>query len=93
MLFFGLTDEAYEALPAQLLALVRADPVVTATRVGTELALRFRAFDGYAWRVESSPDLSVWTTLGAPHYPSKGVFTLTVPATTSGPQFFRAVLP
>ena len=93
VLFFGLTDEAYEALPAQLLALVRADPVVTATRAGADLLLRFRAFDGYAWQVESSPDLNFWTTLGAPHYPSNGVFTLTVPATTSGPQFFRAVLP
>ncbi len=88
----GLTDEAYEALPAQLLALVRADPVVTVTRTGADLRLHFRAFDGYAWRVESSADLSAWTTWSEPHYASNGVFTLTVPASAS-PQFFRAVLP
>ena len=89
---FGLTDEAYEALPAQLLSLVRADPVVTVTRTGADLRLHFRAFDGYAWRVESSADLSAWTTWSEPHYASNGVFTLTVPASAS-PQFFRAVLP
>jgi hypothetical protein len=89
---FGLTDEAYEALPSQLLARVRADPVGTATRNGNSIELRFTAFDGYAYRVETSLDFATWTTVSEPHYSTNGVFSLTVPAAV-GPQFFRAVLP
>lgn len=88
---FGLTDEAYEALPSQLLSLVRADPTVAAQRIGNSIELRFTAFDGYAYRVESSSDFATWTTVGEPHYGTNGVFRLTVPATSS-PQFFRAAL-
>jgi hypothetical protein len=88
---FGLTDEAYEALPGQLLALVRADPVGTAVRVGNSIQLHFTAFDGHAYRVESSADFSTWTTVSEPHYSTNSVFGFTVPATAS-PQFFRAVL-
>jgi hypothetical protein len=87
---FGLTDEAYEALPSQLLSLVRADPVATATRIGNSIEIRFTAFDGYAFRVESSSDFATWTTVSEPHYSTNGVFSLTVPA-TSAPQFFRAI--
>jgi hypothetical protein len=89
---WGLTDEAYEALPSQLLSRVRVDPIGTATRVGNSIELRFTAFDGYAFRVEGSTNLSTWTTVSGPHYSTNGVFTLTLP-TSSGPQFFRAVLP
>ncbi len=88
---FGLTDEAYEALPSQLLSLVRADPVATVNRIGNSIELRFTAFDGYAFRVESSTDFATWTTVSEPHYSTNGAFSLTVPA-IAGPQFFRAVL-
>ena len=88
---WGLTDEAYEMLPSQLLSLVRADPVATATRANNAIELNFTAFDGYAYRVESTTDFATWTTVSGPHYPSNGVFTLGVPL-NSGPQFFRAVL-
>jgi hypothetical protein len=89
--YFGLNDEAYEALPAQLLSLVRADPVVRATSGAGGVELSVNAFDGYTYRVESSTNLTTWTTLSEPHHPTNGVFTLTVPASNS-PQFFRAVL-
>jgi hypothetical protein len=88
---WGLTDEAYEMLPSQLLSLVRADPVATATRAGDSIELRFTAFDGHAYRLESTADFAAWTTVSEPHYPSNGVFTLSVPP-NSGLQFFRAVL-
>jgi hypothetical protein len=88
---FGLTDEAYEALPSQLLALMRADPVGTATRIGNSVELHFTAFDGYAYRVESSADFATWTTVSEPHYSTNGIFRLTAHATPS-PQFFRAAL-
>jgi hypothetical protein len=90
-LMFGLNDETYEALPAQLLSLIRADPVVRATSGAGGVELSVTAFDGYAYRVESSTNLTTWTTLSEPHHPTSGVFTLTVPA-SNGSQFFRAVL-
>jgi hypothetical protein len=90
-LMFGLNDEAYEALPAQFLSLVRADPVVSTTRVVGGAVLSVTAYDGYTYRVESSTNLTTWTTFNEPYHPTNGVFTLTVPA-SSGPQFFRAVL-
>ncbi len=86
----GLNDEAYELLPSQLLALVRADPVVLATRAGPCIELRCQALDGYAYRVEGSASLTNWVTVSEPHFPTNGTFTLTTPA-TNGPQFFRAV--
>jgi hypothetical protein len=89
--YFGLNDEAYEALPAQLLSLIRADPVVRATSGAGGVELSVNAFDGYTYRVESSTNLTTWTTLSEPHHLTNGVFTLTVPA-SNGPQFFRAVL-
>ena len=89
---FGLTDEAYEALPSQLLSLVRADPVVTATRSGSSIELRFAVFKRGLYRVESSTNLVTWTTFSEPHSPIRDAFILTIPA-TSAPQFFRVVLP
>lgn len=89
---FGLTDEAYEALPSQLLSLVRADAVVTAAPLGNSVELQFTAFDGYAFRVESSTNLTNWTTFSEPHFTTNGVLTLMVP-TANGQRYFRAVLP
>jgi hypothetical protein len=88
---FAVTDEAYEILPGQLLSLVRADPLGTATRSGDSIELHFTAFDGYAYRVEQSGDFANWSTVSEPHFGTNGVFTL-VPPALSGAQFFRAVL-
>ncbi len=88
---WGMTDEAYEILPSQLLGLIRFDPVGTVLRSSNAFELRFTAFDGYAFRVESSMDLAAWTTVSEPHYSTNGVFALTLPASDQ-PQFFRAVL-
>jgi hypothetical protein len=89
---WGLTDTAYEALPSQLLALVRADSIGAATVQGERTAMvQFSGSDGFSYAVESSSDLRTWTTLSSPHYSTNGVFTLTLPM-TSGAQFFRAVL-
>lgn len=87
---FGLNDDAYEMLPAQLLSLVHADPVVSAIRTGGTLWLRCAALDGFAYRMESSGNLEDWNTFSEPHHPTNGVFTLPVPA-AGAPQFFRAV--
>jgi len=89
---WGLTDEAYEILPAQLLSRIRPDPVATIARAGAATELRFTAFDGYAYRVEGSIDAATWSTVSEPHDSSNGVFTVTIPAGGEH-RFFRAVLP
>ena len=77
---FGLTDEAYEILPSQLLARVRPDPVGFAGRGENSIALRFSVWDGPAYGVECSADGNLWTPFSAPHHGTNGVFTLTAHA-------------
>ncbi len=89
---FGLTDAAYEALPGQLLARVRPDPIGRILAANNALELTFSAFDGFAFRVESSTNLCDWTTFSEPHFSTNGTFTLAVPP-TFGPRYFRVVLP
>jgi hypothetical protein len=88
---FGLNDEAFEILPAQLLARVRADSVGQSSRAARELTLRFSGFDGHSYSIESSPDAQTWSKFSTSHSPSNGVFTHSVPSTAAA-QFFRAVL-
>ena len=88
---YGLIDEAYEILPAQLLSRVRADPVASVTRIGNSNVVTFTVFDGYSYRVEGSSNLTAWATVSQPHVPTNGTFSITVPAAT-GLQFFRAAL-
>ncbi len=87
---WGLTDEAYEILPSQLLSLVRPDPVGTALRSDAGIELRFTAFGGCAYRVEGSADFVAWETVSEPHYGVEGAFTLTVPLSSNW-KFFRAL--
>jgi hypothetical protein len=61
------------------------------TRASNAAELRFTAFDGYAFRVESSTNLIAWTTVSEPHYSTNGFFTVAIPTIVS-PRFFRAVL-
>ena len=87
---WGITEEGYEMLPNQLLALVRADPVGTAAISNGTVFLHFTAEDGLAYRVESTSDFASWTKVSEPHYSTNGVFgSSVVPA--NGPRFFRAV--
>ena len=87
---FGLTDEAYEMLPSQLLSLVRADPVGVITHTGGTARLSFIAFDGYAHRIEATTNFTTWTTVSEPHYSTNGVLNVSLPITDL--KFFRAVL-
>ena len=88
---WGITDEAYEILPSQLLRLVRGDPVGAVIGTDNGLQLRFTSFDGYPHRIEATSDLIHWTTVSEPPYSTNGVFTLPLPLPAE-PRFFRAVL-
>jgi hypothetical protein len=88
---WGVTDEGYESLPSQLLALVRADPVGSATFSVNGIQLRFATFDGYAHRVEMTTNFIEWRPVSEPHYSTNGVLTINLPA-SGGSEFYRAVL-
>ena len=88
----SLTDEAYEAIPAQLLPLLRADSVGFVRQAGSTLQIQFTGFDLWPYLVQTSSNLRDWTTLST-NYPTNGVFTFsaTLPP-GAAPRFYRSVL-
>jgi hypothetical protein len=67
-----LTDAAYEALPIQLLPLLRRDPIGSFASTGGTTQVQFTGFDGYAYIVQGSTNLVDWTPL-ATTSPTNGV--------------------
>lgn len=72
---FGITDEAYEALPSQLLARVRADPIAHVSPSNNHLTATFTGCAPGTYILESSADLQTWTPLVGTHQPTNGTFT------------------
>ncbi len=87
----GLTDEAYECLPAQLLSLVRADSIGTILPASGGSQIQFTGSDAYAYAVECSTNLVHWTVVST-HYPTNGVFTFVDGLAGSGQRYYRSVL-
>ncbi|HEX9046510.1 MAG TPA: hypothetical protein VF988_05740, partial [Verrucomicrobiae bacterium] len=89
---FGICDWEYEAIPSQLLPLLRPDSfgVITIANGGGKVS--FSGADGYAYLIQSSTNLIDWRTLST-NFPTAG--SLAVPITwdtnTAG-CFYRAVL-
>lgn len=86
----GITDEVIEAIPTQLLPLLRLDSIGQIAPQNGQLTLSFSGYDGHAYAIETSSDLTHWVTLST-QCPSNGVFSITNPATSSQ-QFYRSVL-
>lgn len=86
----GISDEAYEKIPAQLLAQLRPDSVGAITPDDTGWRIRFTGFDGFPYVVETSTNLLDWLPVST-NQPADGAFELWLPAgTESG--FYRSVL-
>jgi hypothetical protein len=89
---YGITDTEYEAIPAQLLPLLRPDSIGTLTATNGGWNLRFTGADGFNYAVQSSPDLANWTNVST-NAPTQGGFTVPIPGTSGSPNFFyRSVL-
>lgn len=73
---YGLSDEAYEAVPSALLSRVRADSIGALNAAAGGVQVQFSGFDGYAYALEASSNLTDWTII-ATNYPTNGVFTWT----------------
>ena len=88
----NITDEAYEAIPSQLLPLLRADSVGYAVQNGGRLQIQFSGSDGLAYAVQVSPNLVKWRTLST-NYPVGGVFRFVeIPPPGAPHRFYRSVL-
>jgi len=89
---YGITDSAFEAIPAQLLLLLRPDSIGALTPANGGGNLQFSGADGYAYVLQTSTNLAAWCSLGT-NQPVQGVFSVPVsPAAGSPRQFFRTVL-
>ncbi len=88
----GISDEAYEILPSQLLPLLRADSIGSATSTNCQTILRFTGYDSHTYAVEASSNLINWTSIST-NLCQNGTFNFTNAASANAsPQFFRSVL-
>ena len=88
----GIGDAAYEAIPAQLLPLLRPDSIGSLMSANGTWQLSFSGADGYHYVLQSSTNLTDWVSLGT-NQPVQGTFSLPVGPGASFPgQFFRTLL-
>jgi hypothetical protein len=88
----GITDEAYEKMPAQLLPLLRADSLGSLIQAGGVSRIQFTGYDDYPYTVQLSSNLVDWASVST-NYPTNGVFEF-VETLSPGfePRFYRSVL-
>jgi hypothetical protein len=87
----GMTDRAYEIIPAQLLSRVRSDSVGEIQSCDPTMQIQFSGYDGFPYAVEHSLNLSNWTAIST-NYPTNGVFQFDISPATSSNAFYRSVL-
>jgi hypothetical protein len=87
---YGISDLAYEAIPDQLLALLRVDSIGSMTASNGRVVIQFTGDENHAYAVQSSPNLVNWTTLST-NCPVNGIFAFTNNVTANA-QFYRTVL-
>lgn len=86
----GLTDEALEIIPTQLLPLLRVDSIGQIDAFNGQSELSFSGYDGHIYAIQASSNLTDWVSIST-NCPSDGIFEITN-TTTSGQQFYRSVL-
>ena len=85
-------DEAYEAIPSQLLPLLRPDSIGSVSQSGGTFQVQFTGADGYAYAVQTSSNLLDWTAVTT-NYPVNGSFNFVdTPPPGSPRRFYRSVL-
>jgi hypothetical protein len=88
----GISDEAYEMIPSQLLPLLRADSVGSAAVANGQTVIQFTGSDGHAYVIEVSPDLVNWTRIST-NWPAGDIVNFTnLPALNGSAKFYRSVL-
>jgi hypothetical protein len=91
-LYSSMNDETCEALPSQLLPMLRPDSMASVSQNSGTLQVQFSGADGYAYVVQTSPDLLSWTPVST-NYPANGAFNFVeVPPPGAPRRFYRSVL-
>lgn len=89
---YGISDEAYEMIPAQLLPLLRADSIGAVIKSNGGWSLQFSGSDGFVYAVQTSTDLVNWEVVST-NCPQQGVFSVPMPfEPDSRAWFYRSVL-
>jgi len=86
----GISDEAMEIIPSQLLPLLHVDSFGQMAPVNDGLRLSFSGDDGHAYAIQVSSNLTDWVTVST-NYPFEGSFAVTNNV-SSGQQYYRSVL-
>ena len=88
----GITDEAYEKIPSQLLPLLRPDSVGTIIPSSGELTIRFTGIDTWQYVTEVSSNLLDWVAVST-NSPTNGVFEFVeLPGDVIPHRFYRTML-
>ena len=88
----GITDAAYEIIPSQLLSLLRADSIGSASLVDGQPLMQFTGYDGHTYAIQASSDLANWADVST-NCPANGVFSITNSTRLNADrQFYRSVL-
>jgi hypothetical protein len=88
---WGISDEAYEKIPSQLLPMLRSDSAGSVVQTGGTILVAFTGVDGYAYAIEASSNLIDWTRVST-NYSTNGSFTLPQAALPGSCRFYRSAL-
>jgi len=89
---WGISDEAYEIIPSQLLPLLRADSIGSVATANGQVVVQFTGYDGHSYAIQVSSNLVDWTSIGT-NCPVGGVLSFTnSPTLNANPQFYRSIL-
>jgi len=89
---YSISDEAYEAIPSQLLPLLRADSFGAMFQTNGVWTLQFTGSDAFGYVLESSTDLLNWNAVST-NTPVLGILSFQIPQTAiTSRQFYRSVL-
>jgi hypothetical protein len=89
---YGISDEAYEAIPAQLLPRLRTDSIGSITQSNDVWSIQFTGSEAFAYILETSTNLLNWEILST-NIPAEGVFSSPIlPSSNTANRFYRSVL-
>lgn len=89
---YGISDQAYEAIPSQLLPLLRVDSTGQMISTNGQIQVQFSGYDGHEYAIQVSPDLLNWSSVST-NAPANGVFSAALPTPANSPaQFYRSLL-
>ncbi len=87
----GISDEAYENLPVQLLARLRSDSIASIALGAGMVEIRFTGQDGFRYAVECSTNLQDWIRVST-NQPVNGTFSVSEPRAFGENRGYRAAL-